>query len=183
MMQKNILILLVFNSFISPVYFFSSAFALPVQKQKSLYQAGSKMESLLVELTGKDFSKSSEETLYAELVTCYQTNDSIGFQSRLQNLLTRFPKGLYVDNALYLSGQKYLEEKKYSLALKQFAIVTSQFASSNKAVSAQFAKAFTYKQMNLDSFASKNFQEVIKKFPGSPEAYRAENELKLMRVK
>lgn len=138
-------------------------------------------QNLLVELTGKDISKENDITLYAEMVSAYQRDDEIAFKSRLQSLLTRFPQSSYADNALFLAGRMAVDHNNYAEALKYFSQLEKQFPRSNKLGAAQFAKAMTYKKMNLPEFAKSNLQKVRVKFPGSPESFRADAELKILK--
>lgn len=138
-------------------------------------------ESLMIELTGKDPSKVSESALYGEIFNAYRSNDEIGFKSRMQTFMTRFPGSSYADNILYIAGRLAFDSKNYAEAIKYYQKVITQYPRSNKVVAAKYAKAIAYKRMNLEPQAKGVFAEVRKKYPGSPEAFRAENELKLMR--
>lgn len=138
-------------------------------------------ESLMIELTGKDPSKIDEKTLYAEIVGAYRANDEIGFKSRLQTFMTRFPNSSYADNCLYLGGQMAFANKNYPEAIRFFQKVLTQYPHSNKAVGAEFAKGQVYQRMNLAPQAKYVFQEVNKKYPGSPESFRASSELRLLK--
>ncbi len=138
-------------------------------------------QALLVELTGKDLSKENDITLYAEMVSAYQNDDEIAFKSRLQSLLTRFPQSSYADNALFLAGRIAVDHNNFAEAIKYFAQVEKEYPRSNKVVAAKFAKAMTYKKMNLPEFALRALKEVRAKYPGSPESFRADAELKMIK--
>jgi TolA-binding protein len=138
-------------------------------------------ENLMIELTGKDPSKVSESALYAEIFNAYRSNDEIGFKSRMQTFMTRFSASSYADNVLYLAGRLAFDSKNYAEAIKYYQKVITQFPRSNKVVAAKYAKGIAYKKMNLEPQAKGVFSDLRKKYPGSPEAFRAENELKLMR--
>lgn len=138
-------------------------------------------ESLMIELTGKDVSKIDEATLYAEIFGAYRSNNEIGFKSRLQTFITRFPASPYADNVLYLAGRRAFSAKNYAEAIKYYQKVITQYPRSNKVVAARFAKGIAYKKMNLQPQAQGVLQDLRKRYPGSPESFRAENELKLMR--
>lgn len=137
--------------------------------------------SLLVELTGKDISKESDMDLYAEMVGAYNRNDEIALMSRLQSMLSRFPRSSYADNALFLAGRMSVDNANYAQAIKYFARIEKDYPRSNKMVAAKFAKAMTYKKMNLPEFALNSLKEVRAKYPGSPESFRADAELKVLR--
>ncbi len=138
-------------------------------------------KALLVELTGKDVSKESDTTIYSEIVGTFQADDELGFKSRLQNLLTRFPQSPFADDALYLAGRMAMDHHNYAEALKHFSRIIKEYPNGNKVVSAKFAKAIAYKKMNLGSYAKGVLADVQKRYPGSPESFRAANELKLIK--
>jgi TolA-binding protein len=138
-------------------------------------------EALMIELTGKDPSKVDETALYSEIIGAYRKNDEIGFKSRMQTFMTRFSNSAYADNVLYLAGRMAFDNKNYAEAIKFYQKVVTQYPRSNKVVASQLAKGMAYKKMNLDPQAKFVFQEVRKRYPGSPEAFRAENEMKLFK--
>ncbi|MGZ3774693.1 MAG: tetratricopeptide repeat protein [Pseudobdellovibrionaceae bacterium] len=138
-------------------------------------------QSLLIELTGKDISKENDIILYAEMVNAYHEDNEIAFKSRLQNLLKRFSQSSYADNALFLAGRMALEHNNFAEAIRYFGQIEKEYPNSNKIVSAKFAKAMTYKRMNLPEFASRTLQEIKTKYPGSPESFRADAELKVIK--
>jgi TolA-binding protein len=136
-------------------------------------------EALMIELTGKDPSKVDETTLYSEIVASYRKNDEIGFKSRLQTFRTRFSNSQFADNVLYLAGRMAFNNKNYGEAIKYYQRVVNQYPRSNKVVAASLAKGVAYRKMNLTPQANYVFKDLRKKYPGSPESFRAENELKM----
>ena len=162
--------------------------SLPLASTATVVGANSKakkrdtaQEALLVELTGKDLSKESDITLYAEMVSAYDGNDEIALKSRLQSLLSRFPQSPYADNALFLAGRMAVDNSNYAQAIKYFSQIEKQYPRSNKVAAAKYAKAMTYKKMNLPEFSRKALAEVRAKYPGSPESFRADAELKVLK--
>ncbi len=137
--------------------------------------------ALLLELTGKDISKESDTTLYAEMVGAYQRDDEIAFKSRLQSMMSRYSKSAYADNALFLAGRMAVDRKNYAEAIRFFGRVEKEYPKSNRVISAKFAKAMTYKRMNLPDFARRSLAEVKMRYPGSPESFRADAELKMIK--
>lgn len=140
-----------------------------------------KEQQLLIELTGKDVSKESDMKLYAEMVGAYEADDEIAFKSRLQSLITRFPSSSYADNALYLAGRLAVTHKNYPEAIRYFSRVEKEYPTSDKVSAAAFVKAMTYKKMNLGEFARKVLIDVRSKYPGSPESFRADAEIKMLK--
>ena len=137
-------------------------------------------KALLIELTGKDQGQMNETELYSELVSAYQAGDPIGFSSRYQAFMERFPRSSMADNAVYLAGRRALDQKRYAEALKRFNELMTKYPRSNRVVAASFAKAMTFKQMNLTEQARNAMKDVIRRYPGSPESFRASSEMRLL---
>lgn len=137
-------------------------------------------EALVIELTGKDTKKITEEELYAEVVTSYRNNNEPSLRAHGKNFLKRFGRSHFADNVLFLQGQLALQNKNFPEALRYFQKISKAYPNSNKVVSASFSKALTYKRLNLPAEARRVFKEVMVKYPGSPESFRAEAELKLL---
>ena len=126
-------------------------------------------------------SKLSERDLYAELVKSYDMNNEIRFFSRYQAFMRSYGKGPLADDAIYLAGLFSLSNKNYGPSLKYFNLIIRQYPSSDKASGALFAKGVALKKMNLGEESKQIFAQVQKKYPGSPEALRAEGELKILK--
>lgn len=170
-------------SLTTAIVFFSalvSAETKPLTTPNSLREETSS-QALLVELTGKDISKENDITLYSEMVSAYQGGNEIAFKSRLQRMLLKFPQSPYADNALFVAGRMAVDNNNYAEAIRYFSQIEKNYPTSNKLIAAKFAKAMTYKKMNLSSFAAQTLREVRVSFPGSPESFRADAELKIMK--
>lgn len=138
-------------------------------------------QALFLELTGKDISKENDIDMYAQMVSAFNREDEIAFKSRLQSLLTRFPNSPFADNALYLAGRLAVNNRNYAEAIKYFGKIEREYPRSNKIVATQFAKAMTYKKMNLPELSIRVLKEVRSKYMGSPESFRADAELKMFK--
>lgn len=139
-------------------------------------------KKLYLELTGKDYSKLSEQVLYSQMISAYQTQDELKFYAQFEAFQKKFKKSVYFDNALYLAGRLALEKKNYAKAVFYFDRILKSYPESNKVVSAEFSKGLAYRKMNLAPLALRVFDRVQKQYPGSPESFRAETESKLIRA-
>ncbi len=158
----------------------TTLFLLPVfSAPRVSYQPQSTID-LKAELTGKDIKKMNDSQLYAELLLQYQRGDLLGMKRTLEVLLKKFVSSPHADNALYIMGYASLEKKRFAEGLNYFQRLLKDYPNSNKAVSAEFAKGLAYRSMKLTDLAQQTFYKVRKKYPGSPEYYRAESELKLL---
>lgn len=141
----------------------------------------SKEGMLMLELTGKDFSRESDSSLYAQLVSAYEKNDEIAFKARLQNFNSRFSKSPLAGHVLFLAGRFAVDRNNYAEAIRYFSDVEKKHPRSSKVISAKFAKAMTYKKMNLPEISRSLLSQIVKRYPGSPESFRAQNEMRALK--
>jgi TolA-binding protein len=132
----------------------------------------------MISASGKNWK--SDRELYAELVGSYDRNNEIAFFSRFQAFQEKYSKSPLADDATYLAGLMSLSNKNYGPALRYFNQLLKQHPNSHKAAAAWFAKGATLKKMNLNEESRYAFSKVRQSYPGSPEALRAETELKLL---
>ncbi len=137
-------------------------------------------DDLVKELEGIKDSKSDLE-YYSEIISDYQAGKYRNLSIRLKGFAKKFPKSPFIDNAYYLAGKMALEEKNYKDSVGYFQRVISEFPMSNKVVAAKFGKAMAYRSMNLNNQSLAIFNEIRRKHPQSPEYFRAETEMKLVR--
>ena len=148
-------------------------------KPRSNARAGG-YDDLVKELEGIKDSKSDLE-YYSEIISDYQSNRYRNLEIRLKSFSKKFPKSPFLDNAFYLAGKMALEEKNYKDSVSYFQRVISEYPLSNKVVASKFGKAMAYKNMNLGSQSVAVFNDIRRKHPQSPEFFRAETEIKLIK--
>lgn len=138
-------------------------------------------EQLMVELTGQETKKISDTLLYSEIASAYQKGNQWAFRNHAQNFMKQFPKSSYVDSVLYLAGLLAVDNKNFPEAIRYFSQVEKEYPFSDKVTAATFAKAMTFKKLNLEEFARRLLKDIRTKYPGSPESFRAEAELKMIK--
>lgn len=126
-------------------------------------------------------SAANEQVLYSELLSNFDSNNEIGFRARYQMFMSKYPHSRLADEVLYLSGTMALANKNYGLALSDLNKILNKYPNSNKASAALFAKGIVLKRMNLTENARTALLDVTKKYKGSPEALRAQTELKILK--
>lgn len=137
-------------------------------------------DDLVRELEGIKDSKSDLE-YYSEIISDYQTGKYRNLSIRLKSFSKKFPRSPFLDNAFYLAGKMALEEKNYKDSVGFFQRVISEFPMSNKVVASKFGKAMAYRNMNLNTQSMAVFNEIRRKHQQSPEFFRAETEMKLIK--
>lgn len=160
--------------------------ATPVAKNtlpKNVKPAKKKLsdQELLTELTGKKISKQNEASLYMQIANAFQIKKSDVLRQKSKEFMIRFPKSSLMDNVLYVNGLSEMENSRYVEALKFFQRIEKEYPKGDRAGAARLSKALMYKRMNLKDQSQSNLQAVHTSYPGSPEAYRAQVELKIMK--
>ncbi|MFN7730126.1 MAG: tetratricopeptide repeat protein [Bdellovibrio sp.] len=120
----------------------------------------------------------SEAKLMAELQEQFDLNNEIGFQSRYQAFQQRFPKSGRINEAHYMAGLLSLSYKNYGRALRSFDAVLKN-PRGPQASKAMFAKAMTYRRMNLGEPSKQLLVQVQTRYPKTLEAQRAAIELRI----
>jgi TolA-binding protein len=133
-------------------------------------------KSDVIEIVGGDF-KVTETDLYSQIISKYRQRDLDGLRARVRLMSNRFPRSAFMDDALYLQGLLYFSLKNYPAALQSYNLILKDYPLSGKAVSAYFAKGVLFRHMQLPEESRLALQTVKKRYPGSPESLRAQNEL------
>ena len=94
--------------------------------------------------------------------------------------LKYYPSMAYAPNAQYQIGDIYFSEGNYDAALKAFDLVLEKFPDNNKTPDALYMKGLTLVRMRRPTAGSKEFQEVVRRYPRSEIATKAREQLRLM---
>lgn len=121
-----------------------------------------------------------ERVVYTRLVEAYRNGRVADVVSQRKTLERNYPDSIHLDNAYLMQGMLEYQNARYGEAIRAFQVVRDRFAKSNKRPSAMFATAMTYEKLNLKPQANRVLQSLIKEYPGSPEALRAQMQLKMV---
>lgn len=124
----------------------------------------------------------TEESLYSEVLLSYQSRDLDRIDYFAQQFVYFYPNSVYADNAIYLRGQLNLAMGLPSEALRDFENLIKDYPMGNKRSSALFGKGVAYRKLELFKYAEKVFGQVKKEYPGSPEFFKVDLEMKLLKL-
>jgi tetratricopeptide (TPR) repeat protein len=93
--------------------------------------------------------------------------------SRLENLITTYPRSEYYDDALYEIGRSYIMLENESKAISTFNRLLSTQPQSNLARKAAIEIGMIYLNQNNQNDAITAFKKVIADYPGTEESYTA----------
>ncbi len=103
------------------------------------------------------------------------------FRLTADRFLKNHPASPMADDVLYLIGLSQFSEAQYGASLKSFNHLIRFYPSSNRLPSAKLAKAAVFKKLKLPQISKKHLAELAEQFKGSPEAFRAESEIRILK--
>lgn len=122
-----------------------------------------------------------EEILYTRVLENYRKGNIEELQKVANRLVKLFPNSVYCDNALYFTALAMTEKEIYGPAIKLFDRIEEQYPLGNKRAASIYAKSSIYKKLNLPQLSKMMLEKVVRVYPGTPEALRAQMELKTLK--
>lgn len=113
---------------------------------------------------------------YSQLVAKQYSQASVSLQTYLQ----QYPTGQNAANAHYWLGELALIQGNPTAALSQFNVVIAQFAQAPKAADSMLKIGMIYYDQAQWQKAKTQFASVANKYPGTPSAQLAEQQLQQM---
>lgn len=120
-----------------------------------------------------------EKAIYMRLIEAYRSSSIKDTYKFRDMMLKRYPKSVYADNALYLAGLLDFQKGRIAESIQNYSELIRRYPQANKKVSALYAKSAAYTKLNLPQISKKILEEIVSKYPGSPESQRAWIELRL----
>jgi tol-pal system protein YbgF len=99
---------------------------------------------------------------------------AIGFYD---DIISKYPKGIYADNAMYWKGECHFAMGNYAKAIASYQRVFS-IPNSEKSDDAQFKIGLSYMRMGEKQQAVNEFKKLLSLYPDSEYVGRARQELK-----
>jgi len=118
-----------------------------------------------------------EATAYRKALDLYFARQYAPAISAFQELLSRWPKGSYADNATYWIGESQYGLADYAAALATFQLVLTSYPASAKADDAQLKLGYCHLKLGDARRAGEEFRKLVSLHPASEYAERARTEL------
>jgi tol-pal system protein YbgF len=99
---------------------------------------------------------------------------------RFKDFLKRYPRSNLADNAQYWIGESYYALREFDQAILEFDAVRRNYPQGEKVPAALLKQGYSFAELGEKVNARLILQEVIEKFPQSPEAIRAKEKLKTL---
>jgi tol-pal system protein YbgF len=123
---------------------------------------------------------SSADDLYAEAFANFQKAAYHKSILQFNVFVERYPHHDLTDNAFYWIGECWYGLRNYPRAIAAFDIVLQRFPKGNKAPDSLLKKAFSLQRSGKARDALEAFQELIRRYPKSTSAAKAQVKIKEM---
>jgi tol-pal system protein YbgF len=98
--------------------------------------------------------------------------------SRFKDFLKRHPKSNLADNAQYWIGESHYGLREFDQAIIEFDAVRRRYPQGEKVPAALLKQGFAFAELGEKLNARLLLQEVVEKYPDTPEAGKAKVRLK-----
>jgi tol-pal system protein YbgF len=120
----------------------------------------------------------SADTLYQNALRDFSTGKYDLARQEFNDYVKTFPSNDLASNAQFYLGEISYAQGDYQDAIAQYEIVIGNYPKSFKLAAAQLKKAFAEVESGMKSTGIRDLREVVRRFPGSDEARRAQAKLK-----
>lgn len=100
--------------------------------------------------------------------------------ARFKEFLQRHPRSELADNAQYWIGESHYGLREFDQAIIEFDAVRRRYPKGDKVPAALLKQGFAFAELGEKVNARLLLQEVVEKFPDSPEAAKAKSRLKTL---
>jgi len=120
----------------------------------------------------------TEAELYESAKQAFDSGQFEVARDKFRQLLQKYPKSKNADNAQFWIGEIYYREKWYEKAIMEYQKVIENYPDGNKVPSSLLKQGLAFFSLDEKANARLILQEMIKKYPASPEAKLAKDKLK-----
>lgn len=124
---------------------------------------------------------SPEHLLYAKVIEAYRQGDSLQLNKSVREFIKTYPQSVHADNSLYLNGLLALSKENYKRASKNFKLLQKFYPNGNKIPSAMVGRGIALRKLGKKKQAIAIFEGVRKLYPGSPEYFQSDFQLKILK--
>jgi len=120
----------------------------------------------------------SADTLYQNALRDFSTGKYDLARQEFNDYVKNFPANDLASNAQFYLGEISYAQGDYQDAIAQYEIVIGNYPKSFKLAAAQLKKSFAEVELGMKSTGIRDLREIVRRFPGSDEARRAQAKLK-----
>ncbi|MGA8104349.1 MAG: tol-pal system protein YbgF [Candidatus Acidiferrales bacterium] len=120
----------------------------------------------------------SSQTLYQNALRDFNGGKSDLARQEFGDYIKNFPSDDLASNAQFYLGEISYGQGDYQGAITEYDKVINNYPKSYKLAGAMLKKAQAYQELGQKATAARQYHEVIRRFPGTDEAHRADARLR-----
>ena len=121
------------------------------------------------------------KALYDKAYALYKQGDFEKARSYWAEFTDTFKKHVYVPSAVFWQGQCYYKLQDYARAVILYEDVIDKYSKSSKYAGSLLMAAYSWDRLGKPELAKMRFDELVKKFPDTPQATQARRALEKMK--
>jgi tol-pal system protein YbgF len=128
-----------------------------------------------------DLSAGETEAVRKDYETAWRAVEKKDYRTaiaRFKDFLKKNPKSKLANNAQYWIGESYYALKEYDQAIIEFDAVRSKYPQGDKVPAALLKQGLAFAELGEKVNARLVLQEVVEKYPTTPEAVQARQKMK-----
>jgi tol-pal system protein YbgF len=123
----------------------------------------------------------SSDTLYQNGLRDYNTGNYDLAHQEFADYIRNFPSNDLASNAQFYLGEILYAQHDYKSAINAYDAVLTNYPNSFKLSDSLLKKAMAEEELHMRTSAARDYRAVVRRFPGSPAARRAQAKLREMR--
>lgn len=124
----------------------------------------------------------SSDTLYRNALRDYTGGNYDLSRQEFSDYIKNFPQNDLASNAQFYLGEIAYSQRDYKAAIAAYDTVLTNYPQSFKLGASLLKKAMAEQETGMKLSAKRDYREVVRRFPGSDQAHRAEAKLRQMEV-
>jgi len=148
------------------------------KKIEMLEEKARKPEMTQKKIKSSSLQKESAQVLYTKARNLLIEEDYKKAADLFSEFLKKHPKDSLADNAVYWLGECYYSLSDYKQAISIFQSLGIQYPKSEKVPDAMLKTGYSYLSMDDTNRAHHYLTQVLKKYPFSPAAEKAQEKLR-----
>ncbi|MDR4496208.1 MAG: tol-pal system protein YbgF, partial [Nitrospirales bacterium] len=125
----------------------------------------------------EDGQKKDSRILYEEAFQSLREGNYVKAATEFSNLLRSYPESPLASNAQYWLAECYYGQRRFQEAIDEFERVFLLYPSSNKVPASLLKIGYSHLERQDGATAWSVFQQLIRTYPQSPEALKAQSRL------
>ncbi len=119
----------------------------------------------------------TDQQLYQRATHTFDAKQFADARTLYGELINRFPKSEFADNARYWIAESYYVEKDFASAILEFDKVAHDYPQGDKVPAALLKQGFAFLEIGEKDGGIATLQDLIKRYPKSDEAKKAKERL------